>query len=64
MGGINSISDLPNSCYDYRHEERRVKIVDVCLTCGEFILEGEKYYDVRGMRFCIGCMDDYLITGE
>lgn len=63
MGGINSINDLPNCCYDYRHEERRVKIVDTCIDCGEFILEGDEYYDIRGMIFCEGCIKRYREIG-
>ena len=63
MGGLTT-AELPNCCYDYRHEEKQVKIVETCIDCGEFILEGDECYDIKGMVFCSGCIEGYRKLSE
>ncbi|MDF2883831.1 MAG: phiCTC2B 13 [Clostridiaceae bacterium] len=58
------MDNLPETCYEYRPEQPKAKIVDTCIDCGEFIYEGEEYYDIHGMIICQSCMDDYKKDGE
>ena len=58
------MSDLPNCMYDYRHEAPSPRIVDTCIDCGEFIVEGQEYYDIHGMIICKDCLNEYKTIAE
>ncbi|MBE6066134.1 MAG: hypothetical protein E7211_00320 [Clostridium lundense] len=58
------MDNIPDCCYDYRYEAPTAKIVDTCIDCGEFIYEGEEYYDIRGMIICSKCMSEYKRESE
>ena len=55
---------LPDCMYDYRFEAPKPRIVDTCIKCGEFITEGQEYYDISGMVICKECMNEYKCTAE
>ena len=58
------MDNLPDCQYEYKPEEPTLRIVDVCMDCGNFIMEHEQYYDIKGMVFCENCMDEYKKVGE
>lgn len=58
------MNNMPDCCYDYRHEAPRRTIVETCMHCGDFIYTGEEYYDIRGMVFCKDCIDDFKKVGD
>lgn len=47
---------LPNCMYDYRPEQVKALVVDICSECGNEIYEGEEYYDFYGKPICEDCM--------
>lgn len=57
------MTSFPDCSYDYRYEAPKAKIVDTCIDCGDFICEGDEYYDIKGMVFCETCMRDYKKVG-
>jgi len=50
---------LPNSMYDYRHENPKAKQISVCGCCGWGIYNGDVYYEVDGKNICEDCIKDY-----
>ncbi|WP_139905648.1 hypothetical protein [Clostridium thermarum] len=54
------MKDLPDSMYDYRHEHEKAEVVDVCMICNRYILDGESYYDFAGDVVCEDCLNDYV----
>lgn len=55
---------LPDCCYEYRPERPKACIVDTCMNCGEFIYEGEEYYDIDGKILCENCISECKKEGE
>lgn len=53
------MNNLPDCMYDYRYEASTARIVDTCMDCGEFIYEGDTYYDIHGMIICSTCINEY-----
>jgi len=54
------MSNLPDSMYDYRYEQEKAEVLDVCLVCQRDILKGESYYDFAGDVVCNDCLKDYV----
>ena len=55
-----NMNGLPDSMYDYRHEQKKAEVVDVCMVCSRYIVEGESYYDFSGDIVCKDCLSDYV----
>lgn len=54
------MSNLPDSMYDYRYEQEKAEVVDICMVCNREIYEGESYYDFSGDIVCEDCLSDYV----
>lgn len=54
------MANLSDSMYDYRHEQSKAEVVDVCMVCNRYIFEGERYYDFSGDIVCKDCLSDYV----
>jgi len=53
--------------FDDTTEQQKVRIVENCILCGEFIMEHEEYYDIKGMAVCRKCKEaslDMKMDGE
>ncbi|MFU0784273.1 hypothetical protein [Clostridium sp.] len=53
------MDNIPDCQYDYHYEAPKAQIIDTCIDCGNFIYEGEGYYDIRGIILCEDCMREY-----
>lgn len=52
---------LPECCYEYRENiliESTREPVETCDNCGEGIYEGETYYNLDGVIYCVDCIAD------
>lgn len=54
------MSNLPDSMYDYRHEQKKAEVVDICMVCNRYIFEGESYYAFTDDVVCEDCLNDYV----
>jgi hypothetical protein len=54
------MANLTDSMYDYRHEQSKAEVVDICMVCSRYIVEGESYYDFSGDIVCEDCLSDYV----
>lgn len=50
------MSNLPDSMYDYRHENKKASRIYLCTTCGGGIYVGDAYYRVDGQVVCEECV--------
>ena len=40
------------------------KTVFICSGCGEYILDGDDYWEILGEQFCESCIDEFRRTAE
>ena len=51
------MSNLPESQYDYRHENPQAKKIYTCSCCGYGIYTGDAYCNISGQIICEECIE-------
>lgn len=57
------MSELPETMYDYRHENPVAKQIGICGYCGLSIYVGDTYYEKDKKKTCEDCMNEYKKVG-
>lgn len=57
------MSKLPETMYDYRHENPTAKQIGVCNCCGWGIYIGDTYYEKDEKKTCEDCMNEFKKVG-
>ena len=53
------MTDLPDSCYDYRYEAPKAKAITKCDICGDAIYEGDSYFKIKDLTVCNDCINTF-----
>ena len=58
------MTDLPDSCYDYRYEAPKAKVYTHCDICGEPIYVGDSYFKIKVLVVCNDCINTFKTIAE
>lgn len=64
---VMKMSNLPDSCYDYRYEAPKAKVYTHCDVCGDPIYVGDSYYEILNderMNICNDCINSFKTIAE